>query len=370
MNILLLNTEEYFIGGAETHVINLYKKLLKKNINSYILVAKNSKLEKLLIKENLNYYTYRKFRFLKNVIQPNLYWTLKKIIKQKNINIVHGNIEREGKYLRKISQKNLAKTFMTRHVPYNLKEKYTKNIPGFIGVSPKITEYIKQENINKNFNIKLIDFIPPFFNEEKILNLNIKDNKFNFFKNNFNINIKNCPIIISVAVITENKNQKLIIKALDYLINKKNKLTQLIIVGTGDKTNLIKLAQDLKILEYIYFLDFTDKIPDLLYFSDIKILASKQEAFSIALLEAGLSKKPLICASNTGAQNTIVINNQTGLIFENNNLASLIEKIEILLDNPELRIKMGEQAYINIITNYSGNKILNKQIDFYNKILS
>ena len=371
LNILLTNMEENYFYGREVHVLNVYKSLLKSGYNIYILVPKNSKFEDELKKAELPYYAYNKFRLFKNVIQPAFYRAIYNICKEKNINIINSNIDREMIAIKKIAKKFPVKIIETIHTSGILKPKYAKNLDGLIGVSSKVKECIQKENKIKKLGIKNFVHIPPFFNNEKFINFKAPQiSKKKFFKKNFNITLKDFPLICSIASVNERKNQKLIIKALAELIHQENHHAQVVFAGCAPNIEDFKnFAKNLKVDNYIHFLGYTNKIADILYHSDIKILASREEPLGIALMEAALMKKPIIAANNTGMVD-VIKHEKTGLLFENDNLGSLVKQIEKLLNNPELQKKLGENAFNFVMQNFSPKTNIKKIIKFYEKVLT
>ena len=172
-----------------------------------------------------------------------------------------------------------------------------------------------------------------------------------------------------IAIITENKNQQLLLKAANKLIVEKEKPVQIFLVGAGEINILKRLAKELKIEDYIYFIRFTDKIAEILYHSNIKILTSKEEAFGIVLLEAALLKKPIISSDKTGSRN-IIKHKKTGLLFKNNDVNDLVKKIERLLNNPILGKTLGENAFQFVKKHFITQKSFSRLEKFYKKILS
>lgn len=368
-NILIINTEQT-MGGGETYYLNLCKNLLKEGYNVKLLIAKDSELEKSLKELKISYYTYKKYTIFKTAIQPGFYSAIYKICEDDKIDILHCNLHRETIAAKKVAQSLPVKVVLTRHSPQKIKSKYIENLDGFIGVNPEIVENAKYQNLN----IKHFEFIPPIFNEEKLINFNSTETKKDFFKNNFGIEIKDLPILCMVANMPKDinhKNHPLLLQAINKLIYEKNKPVELMLVGDGDlKPYLKNLIKDLKIEKYVHLLGFTDKAIEIMFHSDIKVLSSKNEAFGIVLLEAALLKKPIICANKIGAADILIQNNRTGLLFENDNVNSLTEKIEILLDNKELQKTLGENAYQHVLNNFSANAIIQKIEFFYDKVMA
>lgn len=77
--------------------------------------------------------------------------------------------------------------------------------------------------------------------------------------------------------------------------------------------------------------------------ADISLLPTYEDCFPLVLLEAMEQGLPCV-TTNEGAISDIIDDGVNGLIAERKNARSLAEKIEILLNDNELRIRMGEQG--------------------------
>ncbi|MBU4269338.1 glycosyltransferase family 4 protein [Candidatus Dependentiae bacterium] len=360
-NILIICTFSVF-GGIEMHVLAKYKTLLKNGYNIFIVIPKNSVLEQRFINENLPYYTFKKSFFLKAHRQPSLKRLIKQIIYDKNIEIIHCNRAKEIFLFNKKDFPN-TKIILTRHAGSLIRKKYAQMFDAIISVNQEFINLAK----NKYSNIKTVE-IPPFFTDYESLNFKPSLNKTDFFKQEFNIELNDLPIITQVASLSNIKNHQIFFYAASELINNKKKLFNIVLCGDGyNKKYLLKLAKKLNIEKYVYFLGFTEKRIEVIYHSDIKILTSKNESRSIVIMEAALLKKPLIGPTRTGVEYTIK-HKKTGLLFENNNVSDLTKQIETLLDNSRLRKKYGENAYNHVSNNFTSQKSLIKLEQLYKNI--
>ena len=371
MNILILCTFKGF-GGAETYTIAHYKSLLKKNFNVNLLVPKNSYLEMELKKRNLNFYVYKQINIFNFTFQPFLTRTIYKLVKKHNIKIVHVNGPKDIIYLKKLANKIDIKKIVTRHATAKIKTKYLKHFDGIVGVSKKISDDIEEQCLKNNLKTIKVSTIAPFFEEEKFLNFRTPAiSKFNFFKNNFNLNLNEYPLLCMIANFNgslENKNHKLIFQAIYKLIYEKFLFVNLILCGTGPKEKILKnIVKTLNIEKYVHFLGHTTNIAEILFYCDVKVLTSNNEAFSIALEEAAIMKKPIIASSNTGMEN-IVLNGKTGLLFKKNNLDDLVNKIETILKNKNLQKQLGKNAYNHVKNNFISDILIEKLDKFYKEI--
>ena len=86
---------------------------------------------------------------------------------------------------------------------------------------------------------------------------------------------------------------------------------------------------------------------------DIAIVPSTEpEPFGLVAVEAMLAQKPVI-AANHGGLPEIVIDGQTGILFEPNNEDELTKAIQYLVNNPKTRIEMGENGRQRAVQTFS-----------------
>ena len=93
--------------------------------------------------------------------------------------------------------------------------------------------------------------------------------------------------------------------------------------------------------------------------SDIFILPSHFEGFPNSLLEAMSAEMPVI-SSNVGAVLDIVNDGKDGLIFESKNVIQLLNKIELLINNPIKRFEIAKNARKKIVENFSIDQAISK----------
>jgi len=104
----------------------------------------------------------------------------------------------------------------------------------------------------------------------------------------------------------------------------------------------------------------TDKLPELYRSMDIIVCPSIwPEPFGLIVLEAMASAKPVV-ASRIGGMKYSIINNETGLHFEPGNAAELAEHLLKLIENKELRQKMGSNALERVKSRFTWSKVVKK----------
>ncbi len=240
---------------------------------------------------------------------------------------------------------------------------------GILAVSPIAAAYFKELSNSEKIQVKNIEHMAPFWDEDKYLTYQLKYTKKEFFKNTFNLDITDdYPIICSVANLYWYKNHQVLIKALGLLHHKDQTKFHLILAGDGpERKKLEQLTASLKLTNYVHFIGKTLEVPELLYHADLHVLPSSHESFGLVHLEAATMKKPFVGATKTGAEGFIQ-QGITGFIFENNNAQDLAEKLKILLNDSTLRKTMGEKAFTYVRQHYANKVIFDKWVDFLGKI--
>jgi len=363
------------LGGGELHVVSLYKQLRNHQYDVSLLIGHNSALSNLLTKQELPFYATTA-NYFERFARPLYHVLMKKCLTTLCANhhfaILHCNSRSDAPDVTKVAHQFGAKAIMTRHVPNTFPVEKIKDMDAVIGVTPAITMYMAEQNKQHNLGVKNVLCIPAFFDSEKFANFQPQNSKFDFFKQSFGITINNDPILVMIANFypdLTHKNHPLLFKAIAKLVNQKRKPVQVMLAGDGPKKEfLINMAKELGIDQYVHFLGFTNKIPELLYHADIMVHSASQEACAIIFLEAGAMKKPTIGSRGTGAE-FILVDSQTGLLFNNNDADDLTTKIEQLLDKPLWAKELGQNAYYRITKEFSPAATVAKHETLYNKVL-
>jgi len=224
-----------------------------------------------------------------------------------------------------------------------------------------------------NIRNKISAFIIPANSTvNKFVKLGIKEDKIvhipTFFKfRNENLeNIKYRNYFLYVGRIDPDKGMFTLIKAFE------NTNYNLIIIGHSIEGYDVTLKEYLKDKKHnITFtgkLDF-DEIAPILENCLCTICPSEwYDNFPNSVLESYAFKKPVI-ASNLGSLNEIVIENKTGIHFEAGNYENLRLALNYMDSNKNDVIRMGENAYKDLKTNYSEQQHYDKLIDVFNNVI-
>jgi glycosyltransferase involved in cell wall biosynthesis len=147
------------------------------------------------------------------------------------------------------------------------------------------------------------------------------------------------------------------IGALKILSEKRNDFEGLII---GKERELTSLGLKNKIKNYedtIKYIGPKYETEKYIYYrnSDIFVFPSYSEIWGIVILEAMQCGLPVI-TTNEGAITDMIEHGVNGFIVDKQNPQQIANKIEILIDNPQLRKKMGKLNRKKFIENYTIDK--------------
>ncbi|GAX86870.1 conserved hypothetical protein [Lebetimonas natsushimae] len=346
MNIIIYRNQLFKISES---FITSQAEMLKKFNPIYVgrksfgPAPKNSvvvTMDDLSIIKNINYVLFRNISFFeKNLLSF-------------NPKLIHAHFGVDGIYAIKLAQEMkipLITTFHGFDVSISNKNLLFSGKPAWINY----LLYRKKLAKNGDLFICVSDFI-----RKKIIELGFPENKTithyigidtNLKKNK----IKKFPykVILHVARLTEKKGTKYLIDAFK-IINKEDKNTKLIIIGSGIlEKKLKKQVKELQLENYVKFLGAMshNEVMEWMQKADIFCLPSitaktgDAEGLGMVFLEAGIYEVPVVATLHGGIPE-VILNNKTGFLVEERNIKQLADKLLILLKNENLRKSMGKEA--------------------------
>ncbi len=185
-------------------------------------------------------------------------------------------------------------------------------------------------------------------------------------------------ILLTVCRLIERKGVKYILESLNYI---KAPNICMIIVGNGpEKEKLIVYANELiqqkNTLQIIFKNALSeDELIQLHQMCDIELLTSivddsgETEGLGVVLIEGGACGKPLI-GSNVGGIPDVIINEYNGFLVEQKNAKMLAEKIDYLLENPDIINYMGNNSRMHVRRMFDIQNVVKNHINIYRQIIS
>jgi len=169
---------------------------------------------------------------------------------------------------------------------------------------------------------------------------------------NQNINIKSYFTnpesfhLIIPGSIMPSKGQDDAIRAVIELIKKRHYQAELILVGYDNpdyQKYLKELVENENVNDFVHIMPFMENINSLVQSSDIVLICSKKEAFGRVILEAMLMEKPIV-ATNSGGTKEMIIDGETGLLYEPGDYLQLADQIERMINDADLRNTLASKA--------------------------
>ncbi|MGN0178097.1 MAG: glycosyltransferase family 4 protein [Monoglobaceae bacterium] len=154
------------------------------------------------------------------------------------------------------------------------------------------------------------------------------------------IGIKDSDIIlVSVGELRKLKNHTAIIKAMAKL---SNPAIHYVIVGSGSlKEELEHTAEALGIKNNVHLLGFCTNVYEILKASDIFCFPSFREGMPVSLMEAMAAGLPAVVSTVRG-NTDLIVPNKGGFLYSSDDICGFAEGIQRLVQNPELRYRMGK----------------------------
>ena len=171
-------------------------------------------------------------------------------------------------------------------------------------------------------------------------------------------------VVGMVATFSESKDYKTFYAAAQNILEKRNDVTFLAI-GKDTDSDLSKAFIEDRFAAYFRLLGKRSEVESLINTMDICVLSTFTEGISNSILEYMAMGKPVI-ASIGGGTAEIVEHQQTGFLVGPQSPVELMEKIEILLDNQDLRDRMGAAGKERVRKYFS----IEKMVDSYVSLCS
>lgn len=261
----------------------------------------------------------------------------------KTIFTLHGIYWKEVKYRKTV----IGKT--RKFLWGKIFETYYSRTTRLVAISPYVIDELKA----KGFNVSKAEVIENPVSDEF-----------------FNVEKKEEPIILYPATIIPRKNQLGFLKAVTTVRNELKEY-KIIFTGSGDKDYELKLREfidknDLNNVEFLGKISY-EKLLELYSKASIVALTSFQETLPMAVLEALATGTPVI-ASNVGGVPYSIEDGETGFIVNPNDSKDIAEKLLVLIDDENLRKRMGREAKIEAEKRWKAEIIAKKHLDLYLRV--
>ena len=177
----------------------------------------------------------------------------------------------------------------------------------------------------------------------------------------------NNKIVIAVGRMTEQKNFETPINMWSD-IKEKNINWTLRIIGDGPlREELLNQIKKLNLEDVIELKSFNSNIENEYYKADILAMTSIYEGFGLVLVEAQSCGLPTIAFDCPTGPRNIINDGIDGYLIENGDAKQFIKKLDDLMNNSEMKFKMGKNAIENS-KRFDIEIITEKWIKLFNEI--
>lgn len=361
-----LFTDAYlpYISGVVTSVCLLREELIKLGHQVYVITVKAPGDEDVNDDDTIIRLPSVPFKKWKDLrvglpISPKL----NKTIKNLELDIIHTHSEFSIGLLGRYFSRNLkiphVHTYHTMYEDYThfiyslkpgkkiVKKIVKKTVKLFLkDLDAVIAPTLKTKNALLSYGIKnKIYILPTGIDLEKFKEVSNSDPMLKKIREKYNI-LPSEKILLYLGRVSEEKSIDKIIKALS-ILTKRGLKTRLLIVGAGPYLKDLKaLCDEENILDKVIF---TGMVPqeDVKYYYSIAstfVNASKTETQGLTILEAMVSKTPIVVFNDENIDG-LVEDNISGRLFSNE--TELLDSIESALIDTNLNNKLIQNAYIS-----------------------
>jgi glycosyltransferase involved in cell wall biosynthesis len=172
------------------------------------------------------------------------------------------------------------------------------------------------------------------------------------------------PVLGTLCRLEQQKAVDVLLQALAGLPD-----VQLYVAGDGSqRAHLEALASQLQLNERVRFLGWVTNAYKFFQDIDVLVVPSRNEAMPLAVLEAMHASLPVI-ASRVGSLDEVVVDGGTGLLVEADDVAGLSSACRTLIEDPELRQRLGEAARARAVERFSDTAMAASYDALYRRVL-
>lgn len=178
-------------------------------------------------------------------------------------------------------------------------------------------------------------------------------------------------VLLSVGRLVEEKGYEYALRAIQILKERTPNILYRIIGGGPLENDLKKLTLSLSLFETVQFWGpaSQEEVLQNLQEADIFVLSSVSEALGLSLIEAQALGLPVV-ATRVGGVPEAVLDGRTGFLVPERDSRALAEKIQFLIEHPEVCREMGQRGREYVRENYDIHQ-LNYQLEkFFSELLT
>jgi glycosyltransferase involved in cell wall biosynthesis len=165
-------------------------------------------------------------------------------------------------------------------------------------------------------------------------------------------------VIGTVGSLIKRKRVKDLIEIMHIIATTADYSVKCLIIGEGpERNNLVNLAKKKKLYDKIIFTGFQIDAVSYIKAMDIFVMTSEKEGLSRVILEAMLMGRPVV--SHMPSASDLIVDRENGMLVPHGNTGKFATSIIELVEHPEFRKSIGQNAHKQIIEAFSIEKYVN-----------
>ena len=392
----ILRIHNRLIVGGPSHNVTLLTAYLSPEFETKLLVGKKDPAEKdaTFIADQFGLVPVEISEMRRSILpfyDIIAYFKIKKIIQEFKPDIVHTHASKSGAIGRLAAKScnvplivhtfhghvfhSYFNAFMSKII-VRFERFFAKKTDAIIAISDsqrqELIEVYKIAPAEKVFTIPLGFNLDKYSVDQETKGI-IFRNKYGFEKSELIVGI--------VGRLVPIKNHDMFLEVAAIVKEKTNQQVRFAIIGDGEsRPGIEKKAAELG-LTYSYYITSPKVKTDIVVTSweteidqalaglDIVVLTSNNEGTPVSLIEAQSAYIPVV-STNVGGVEDIVIHGETGFITEVGDVQLFADYVLKLIEDSELRSRMGRHGYDNVIKRYSKQRLINDMRKLYLSFLT
>lgn len=385
--ILIISSRGNTGGGGEHYILNIIKRIDRRRYMPFVAIPGEGNLKTALEKLQVEVVQFDSFD---SSLTPDKQWytalsklennlqTLTNFIQKNDIKLVHtnSNVRWEGVLAANLVGVHHIYAIRIDFDPdHHLYKRFKLTLPNFASIMSSLSTFIL--SVSQNCTNSLCP--PVAKNKIRTINNGIDQEHYDRILNSDNHRIRielgippDAPLIIAAGRIVYDKGFDIYADTAIKVITEQP-TAHFVIAGGFEDVKLYESLQK-KISQSIandnfHFLGHRNDIEKLLVAADIFVLSSRHEGQSNALLEAMACQCAVIATNCSGVEDAI-INLDSGIIIDTDDLSAMTKAIISLLDNPVQLERYALSARQRITTDFKIQDKVMELMQLYDEALA
>ena len=355
---ILFFTRTMKLGGTENVVLQLCE-IFKPLVNSIVVCSCGGVNVEKLNEMGIKHYLIPDIENKSISTMFAVCKTIKTIVKEERITIIHTHHRMAAFYVSLLGLYRNCKFINTSHNTFENKKFLTRFAYGHACliacgemVKKNLVEYYE---LSENQITVIHNAVKPFVGEI------IEDPLVK------KLHEEGCFVIGNIGRLSEQKGMEYYIKAIPEVI-KECPQARFVIAGSGeDESKLKELSEYIGADKYLTFLGYRNDVQNLMSQLDLIVLSSLWEGLPLTPIEAFSVGKTIVATAVDGTPE-IIRDGVDGYLVEPKGPEQIADKINYLIEHPNVRKKMEKQAKQKYLDEFSFEKLSRSYIEFYQNL--